>query len=169
MPLVPFQAGQSLTAADLNAAFDIRRVAWQTGDQIVNNSTTFVSSTFLTLTVAANSSYVYEALLVWDTNSTADFKHQLLVPAGAAVRQGTWTPTNTVAATNTTIAVDALDAIGYGGGGVALGTMLTARPVGLIATVGTAGSVTVQFAQGTANASNTTLKTGSWIRLTKVA
>ena len=169
MAIVTFAAGEKITAAKLNRAFDITRTEWQESDQIVNNSTTFVSSTFLTLSVEANSSYKYKAFLIYDTNSTADFKHNVLLPAGAAVRHGTWTPTATVSATNTTIAVDALDATTFASGGVALGTMMTLRPSGLIAIVGTAGSVTIQFAQATANASNTTLKTGSWIELTKVA
>lgn len=42
--------------------------------------------------------------------------------------------------------------------------MLTARPVGLIATAGTAGSVTVQFAQGVADATNTALHVSSWVK-----
>lgn len=168
MPLVPFAAGQKLTAANLNAAFDITRIVYQSADQTVNNTTTYVSSSNLVLSLAANSVYVYKSCIVFDTGATPDFKHKLLLPAGAAVRRAVFTPTTTVAATNTTIGMDTLDLVEFASGGVAAGTMMTAFPMGTIYTAGTAGSVTVQFAQQVANASNTVLKIGSWIELTKV-
>lgn len=163
-----FLAGQTLTADLLNTEFDRVREVYQQADQTVNNSTTFVSSTYLTLPVEANTGYIYEAFLVYDTGSTPDFKHKVLMPSGGFVRHGVWTPTTTVSATNTTIGVDALDTDNFASGGISAGTRMTLRPSGIIAIAATAGDVTIQFAQQVANASNTSLTFGSWMRLTRL-
>lgn len=169
MPLVPFTAGQNITAAALNAAFDITRVAYQSVDQTMNNSTTYVSSTGLTLTIEASSNYLYESLIMFDTNSTADFKQKLLLPAGATVRIARWSSPTTGTAIDSVVEHDAITVVEIASGGVAAGTVMSTRASGLIQNSTAAGSVTVQFAQNAANVSNTLLKTGSWIRLTKVS
>lgn len=167
MPLISFSAGQRLTAARLNAALDITRTVYQQADQTVNNSTTFVSSSYLTLPLEANSGYKYELFLIFEANSAADFKHNVLLPAGAGVRHGVWTPVIAVSSTNTTIALDALDATAFNSGALT-GTKMTAHPKGIIATGGNAGDVTIQFAQASAHASNAILALGSWMTLTRV-
>jgi hypothetical protein len=168
--LVPFTVGQRLYAATLNAAFDITRVAYQVTDQTVNNTTTFLSSTYLTFSVAAGLTYVAEAQIIYDTNATADFKYNWLGPAGVFIRGSAWASAVTAAAVDATIYHDAVDLTGpWPAGGIASGTMMTVRPWAAIGVGATAGSLTFQFAQNTANASNTLLKACSWIRLTRVS
>lgn len=135
----------------------------------VNNSTSYQSSTYLTVNLEATSTYTYKSLIIYDSNSTADFKHQLALPSGATVRRSTFTAVAAATATNTTIAMDALDTNAFNSGGITSGTYMCCFSMGLVATSGTAGPLTVQFSQATANASNTILKYGSWIELRKVA
>lgn len=162
-----FTAGQRVTADALNAEFNRDRMVTQDADQTVNNSAVLVSSNYLILSVEANSSYVFSAFLIHTGPTTADFKYNLLLPSGALVRQGTWTPVAAVSSTNTTIAIDALDASTYNSGDLGTGTMVTMRPTGLVVVSTTAGDAVVQFAQGSAVATDTVLKTGSWMNLVK--
>lgn len=167
MPLVPFVAGQDLTALALNTAVDTSGImVYQGADSTpVNNSVVLVASSYLTLPVVANGFYIYESQIIYDSNSTANFQHLIVLPgfstAGPLTRMniavgGTTTPTSNVDASLSTAS---------GGGGV--GTQRFVTRSGLLA-IGIAGNVSTQFAQNTANASNTVLKQGSWIRLTQV-
>lgn len=177
-----YSPGDTPTAAEVNAILanlrdvtdrlnaTVTRTVYQVADQALVSTTVLVSSTYLTLPLDINSAYTFEALLIYDTNATADFKYSMLLPAGSFIRQGVWTAVTSATATNTTIGVDAIDATAVNGGGVAGGVMMTMRPTGIIASATTPGNATVQFAQVTSNATNaTTLKIGSWMRLTKVA
>lgn len=168
--LTPFTAGEDLTAARLNAAFDIIRVVVQVGDSAnVNNSTTLVSSTYLTLAVEASAVYLAEYELIYDTNSTADFKSSLTLPAGATVTLARWTSGTTGTAIDSAIEHNADTLVTMSSGGVAVGTRMSCRRAGIVVMSTTAGNATIQFAQNVANVSNTFLSRGSWLRLTKVA
>lgn len=169
MPLVPFVAGQDLTADVLNAAIDVTRTAYQSVDQTVNNTTTYVSSTGLTLSIGASEVHVYESLIMFDTNTSADFKQRLLLPASATVRIARWSSSTVGTAIDTAIEHDAITVTEIQSGGVASGTIMSTRATGLITNSTAAGSVTLQFAQNAATVVNTVLKIGSWIRLTRVA
>ena len=177
MTLNPLVAGEDLTAGRLNALYDENRTVYQSSDQTVNNSTTLVSSTSLTVTVAANSTYIFDAWLHWESNPTADFKFILSVPAGATGRWSPICPTDASAPIvgaeriNYTVFQTEALTVSWSGAGddTTTGTIfICARPSGYIVTAGNSGSATIQFAQNVANVSNTRLKTGSWMRLTKV-
>jgi hypothetical protein len=167
--LNPFLAGQDLTAGDLTAAFDITRTVYQTADQTRNNSTSLLSSTDLVLSMAINSSYILEACIIYDSNSTADFKYSFSLPTGATIRQTPWGSDIGDTSIHTMILHDAYDTAGFSAGGVAAGTMMSIKPTGRIVMSTTAGNLVVQFAQNVANASDTKLKRDSWLRLTKVS
>ncbi len=143
-------------------------LALQLSDQTRNNSVTLLSSTDLVLPVAANSNYIFESQLICDSNTTADIKYSFLIPAGASLRVSAWTGGALDTALQTGIYHDAFDGTQFSSEGAGSGTMMTCRPGGRLAVAGTAGSLTVQFAQNTANVSNTLLKAGSWIRLSRV-
>lgn len=170
MPLVPFTAGQKLTAAALNAAFDVTRITHAGGDQIVTNSTTFEASTELTLPVKANASYIFELLLEFTATTTADVKWQLAVPTGTFVRTTleTGVPVSNTA-NSSEVWIHAIDDNGSTTSGLGTGTIVQTQPSGLLIISSTAGDATVEFAQNTAEASDCTLKGGSFIRLTQVA
>ena len=170
MPFSPVAAGQRIRASDFNAAIDAAvQTAYQSADQTRNNNTTYLSSPDLVLPMLANGVYAFDASILYDTNSTADFKHKALLPSGAVVdRVATWTNTTSGTAVDSVVAHDALTSWDYASGGVAGGTIMCARPCGLITVGATPGTLTIQFAQNTANASNTILKRGSWVSLRRV-
>ena len=165
MPLFPVTAGTDLTASLFNATVDNAGVmAYQGADSPpVNNSTTLVASTYLTIPVVANGFYIYEDNIMYDSSATADFQYLIVCPNFSA--NGPISRSFLTAADALTFNTDTSLSTAAGGGGV--GTVRTVMRSGLLS-IGVAGNVSVQFAQNTANASNTLLKIGSWIRLTRV-
>lgn len=165
MPLFPVTAGADLTATLFNSTVDNAGVmAYQGADSPpVNNSTTLVASTYLTIPVVANGFYTYEDNIMYDGNSTANFQYLIVCPNfssnGPIARLFTSTGGTLTWNADTSLSTAA------GGGGV--GTVRAVRRSGLLS-IGVTGTVSIQFAQNTANASNTILKIGSWIRLTRV-
>lgn len=172
MPFKPFTAGQALSASALNAAFDVVRTKYQAADHAVNNSVTLVSSTDLVFDVDSNASYILEAQLMYDTNSSADVKHALVLPSGSTGLVTTWdSGTDTTSTSLSGIdrsVVDITNPFTWDSGGIT-GSIMSSRPGGLISIGNASGTVVYQFAQASADASDTTLKSGSWIRLTRVA
>jgi hypothetical protein len=165
MPLVPFFAGQDATSTTLNAAFDIIQTAYQGADSTpVNNSVVLAASTYLTLPVAASGFYIYESMILYDTNATADFQHLIVLPVGGTNGNLSRLTANTAS----TLTYNADTSLSTASGGVASGTILACERTGLISIAGAVGNVSIQFSQNTATAVNTILKQGSWIRLTKV-
>lgn len=143
-------------------------IALQGTDQTRNNSTTFLSSTDLILPVGQNINYILESQLIVDSGTTPDVKWNFSIPSGASLRLSGWNAGTGDTATQTGIIHDANDSTTFASEGGGSGVMITCRPGGRLAVGNTAGSLTVQFAQNTANASNTILKAGSWIRLSRV-
>lgn len=170
MPRVPFVAGNKLTAARLNEAIDdAGRTKYQTADQTRNNNTAFLASPDLVFPVLAGAFYVFRSCILYDTNSTADFKHEYLLPAGSGIQIATWTSTTTGAAVDSPVAHDMLTSFSFASGGVASGTIMCTAPVGLIAIGGTSGDLVIRFAQNTAAVVDTKLKLGSSVWMARVA
>lgn len=168
MPLVPYMIGQKLTSASFNNALDIDRTVYQLSDQVVVSSTTLVNSTNLSLSVAANSWYIIMAFIDYMSTTTADIRLNFAGPAGNTCRLASWSLPITETVANGSLQRDAVDNTVFGSGGIGSATMMTANPEGVIATLGTAGTLTIQFAQWASIANNTTLRAGSWMRLIKV-
>ncbi|MGH8571585.1 MAG: hypothetical protein ACREX8_03285, partial [Gammaproteobacteria bacterium] len=145
-------AGQRLRASQYNADLDRTRKKYQTADQIRNNNTAFLASPDLVFSVEANAFYAFDSCILYDTNSTADFKHEYLLPAGSGILVATWTSTLAGALVDSPVAHDALTSFSFGSGGVALGTIMCCAPRGIIAIGGTAGNLVIRFAQNTAAA-----------------
>jgi hypothetical protein len=163
---VAITAGQTVKASDLNALSGL--TACLTADSsIVNNSTAFVS-TNLVIAVAANTTYAMESFVIFDSSATADYKCNFLLPVGATMLMSLWGSGVGATAVDSTIFHDSLAVTTLPAGGVASGTLMTLRTAGTITIAATAGNVTYQFAQNTATAVNTFIKTGSWIKVTPV-
>lgn len=142
----------------------------QLADLVVSNSITLEDSPDLVLPVAPNGSYVLESELIVDTNSTADSQINFTTPAGSGIRLAYWAFDGSAAASETNIFINAIDS---GGpvvfGGVTFGQMVTGRPSGWFINGPNLGEVRVQFAQNVATVVNSALKTGSWLKLTRIA
>lgn len=168
--MATFTAGQRITAAFMNSAFQERRTLITLADQTATSGTTLINSAYLTFTVAVNSVYRLETELFYTAGTTGDLKIQFTAPSGSFLRTSPWGQYASLSATDAAISHDGADNGGpwlFGGGGSSV--MLTCRPVGSVSTAGTSGNCVLQFAQSTGDATNTILKAGSSMTLIKVA
>lgn len=140
----------------------IPRIAYRTTTSAaVNNSTTFVSDNQLTLAVDANSVYRCHLHLSYTSQATPDFKYQFSKPTGATLSAWSFVGYSTAVA------------FAYGGSGEAqsIGGNGSALPLdawGILTTSSTAGGFTLQWAQNTANATDTTIAAGSFLELLRI-
>jgi len=124
--------------------------AVMTSDQSVNNSTTFADATELAVALDANADYGFMAMLIYDASTVADFKTTIatLTNATGIWASSTWRDTYALGA-----------AYNIDGGGV--GTKRIDTLKGTMKVGATAGDLQVQFAQKTAEVSNSRLSIGS--------
>jgi hypothetical protein len=135
-----------------------------------NNTDVFAADPELaSVPVTAGKAYKIDMGLIIDSSTVADFKIQLTAPAGSTLRltpnsfattatAGSASGTINRSNTATTISLGAVNA----------GTDTTAMPQGsLIA--GADGVVTLEWAQNTAEATDTRLEPGSWLILSEVS
>ena len=164
--------GELVTAAIMNPhvrdnfRMTMHTLARKTADETVNNSAALQNDDHLFFSVDVNEVWFIQAWLMCDGGSTPDIKFGWTVPASATI---TWGWIGSDYATSTLA--------GWGpnaGAGVALATtgsltaQLTAASTiqgvsfaGIAAIAGTAGTVQLQWAQATANASDTKIRTNS--------
>lgn len=133
---------------------------------IVSN-TTLVSDGVMTTSLVAAATFHYEGELVYDSSTTADIKIATVWPGGASGRFNAYgadqtTPTSFKSASTTVSAA----ALAFGGNGV--GTVNILRFSGFVTTVG-AGTFGVQYAQNTSDATNTTVRASSFLKMTRIS
>lgn len=163
-----FTVGQTLTATALNGGLVTSRVAYASATESINNTTTLTSSNFLALSVVASSIYTVEMGIFYDAVAAADFKCSFLLSGGGGWLISPWGQDTTATAAAGSVQTGQVNTAAWTYGAIGAGTVLSARPWGQIST-SSAGTVTFQYAQNTANASFLSLDTGSFMRLTKVA
>lgn len=173
MPFNPMLAGQDLTSTFFNASIDnARSMKYQKTDITRNNTTTYLDSTDLVMPVVANGAYTFEGCFFYDSSTTADAKIRLTLPASSAALIAPWSApvanTTTANALNQQGAAPVANVIEWPANGAGTGTIMNIRPAGWINIAGTAGNLVIGFAQNTASAVNSLLKTGSWIIVSRV-
>jgi hypothetical protein len=156
---VTFLAGDEPTAAELEDLLGLRVV--KTVAETVNNSAVLQNDDELFLTVAASTTYRFLARLIYTSGVTPDIKFGFTYPVGAI---GSYTLLGIAAGGaalsafhQTETSVSAME----GATGTAC-TMTGTWTIGV-----TPGIIQLQWAQNTANASNTQLLTGSFLELVK--
>ena len=156
------QGVKTLTAN--NAQFANVQTVYQLSDQIVNNSTTLVSSSGLTIPLFAYQRATFKAQLFFTGDVTADIRFAVLYPSGATC----WYTTTNNLRLNSSDVVSGND-VQTAGGLFTVGSAGTTTRVceisGFIETNGTAGNLTIRFAQGSAVVADTTLKANSSLTL----
>lgn len=169
-----FASGTKLTAQALN---DLLYGVAMTADVTVNNSTTLVNATGLVIPLSANATYGLDGWLHWTSNPTADIKFKFTLPASTT---GFWTGIGPVVNTAPVVgserknyvdmgSVDITNALAFAGDDEFTSSVyISAVPRGYIVTGATAGNLQLQFAQNTADVSNTILRAGSQLRLTRL-
>jgi hypothetical protein len=170
-----FAAGQKLTAALLNAA--IPSVAYKASDQSVTNSTTVVNDNDLSFSVVSGATYNIDSYLQWVGNDTGDIKFGFTFPASSTLSFAIIGPDDTA----TTFASGGTRGTGEwfarnGQTSSPSGTIQVSGSTSTLAGIikgqlvcNTTGTLQLQWAQNTANATATTLKAGSWMSLKRVA
>ena len=139
-------------------------------DQTVNNTTTYTSSTYLQAELAASSTYHIKATLEYKSNTTPDFKAGFTGPTGltgALIGIGNFVSAVTVITDRGDLSTPSSTFAVSGISGGTTSDILIIEGIAHVST--TAGTLILQFAQNTMNASNTTLVAGSQLQVTKVA
>lgn len=147
-----------------NLISEVRPVfARKTLDETVNNSAVMQNDDALFVSVAANTTYKFELNLRITTNTTADFKSTFTFPTGLTMQYSA--PVITAGASAMfPFSLSQTDTVAIEGNASAF----TAVYEGLVVVSSTAGTLQVQWAQNTANLSNTVVSAGSYLLLTKV-
>ncbi|MFD9368770.1 hypothetical protein ACFWA6_13850 [Streptomyces sp. NPDC060020] len=168
MPFPTWSAGQRVTAALLTAMQPVTVV--KSANTTRASTTTLASDPHLVLPVTAGATYLLDGFLEYDGNfgGTGDLKLDWTLPAGATIRWAalgnasgdtTQKYASTSAAAGTTLSVGTYGVAGAGG------VRNAASPRGYLTVAGTAGNITLRWAQQSSHATGTTLYAGSWIRL----
>jgi hypothetical protein len=135
----------------------------KTADETVNNSATLQDDDHLTFLIGANETWLIELKLFYESSTTADLKIAFSVPTGATcegrmvgaeLAAGTYTDTFT----NPRI---------YNGGGATVEYMVTGNFI--YRGGANSGYLTLQWAQNTAEASDTKVLAGSMMILRRIA
>jgi hypothetical protein len=141
-------------------------IAYKTTDETVNNSTTLQNDDALLIPLEPSEAWVFNASLRYSSGTTPDIKFAFTVPGssgiswgpmagGRWVAAGTFTQTDNVAASGA-----ALDFMGSGAG--------TWLAVAGVVTADSSGNLQLQWAQNTANASDTKVLAGSRLQAWRV-
>lgn len=136
----------------------------KTSDQTVNNSTTLVNDAELLVPVDADATYHLDLTMVYNSGVTPGLKWAWSYPTGLVILRGagfgyfggSWSGnTFTDQTVVTTLA-------GFAG-------ELYYRLAAIVVVASTAGTLQLRWAQATANASNSVVRAGSYLRLTQIA
>lgn len=147
--------------------------AFLLSDATRNNTTSLADVADLLLVGSAGGKYALDAFLEYDSSTNADAKFGISAPTGTTGRIAEGSVTLTAGGTtgDFDFSTQALNT-GIAVGGAGVGSKIACRMSGWVqfpdaSDSGSIMYVKVQFAQNTAEVSNTILYTGSWIRLTR--
>lgn len=157
---------RSLTATKYDGLF-----ARKTARETVTSSDVLQNDDHLTVTVEANAVYRVEAALKYGAGTTGDFKFGFTAPAGATLDWGGGQVGTSGLSSESGSDLHSSKTLAdtFTTGGIGATTWLQAHVVGLLVVSSTAGSFTLQWAQGVSDATATNLELGSWLRLARVA
>ncbi len=146
--------------------------AKKASDQVVNANATLANDNDLAVALAANATYIVECVVIYDSSTAADIQFAWTGPTGTTFD---WTNNgiSTGAAGGTSSITVTRSPIGSGNplpaGGVGVGSKLFAQIRGIVVTSSTTGNLQLMWAQNTSDATNTTVRINSFLRLTRVA
>lgn len=169
--LTSFLAGQTLTAAALNALNTAITgvtplIAIKAGNTSRASTSTLAADPELFVALTPSLTYVVDSLLMYDAGATGLFQCYWSVPAGATVVGVPWGLSTTVTANSEGIIRTVPTGTGMGANGS--GNQVSARPAAYVVMGATAGNLSLTWAQQVSNATATVLHTGSWIRAIQI-
>jgi len=163
-------SGNGYTQVTINNA-DVRTIV-TTAATTRNNNTALTDITGLTTTIGASEHWEGTAVLFYDSSTVADIKFSLIVPTGAMVRgiaQGLGGGVTSEVGSHRLHAVDASGMTGLIFGGLGAGNRCVTIFNFRVLNSTTAGAITFQMAQSTAEVSDTICQAESWMTVAKVA
>jgi len=131
----------------------------KTANETVNNSSTLQDDDALLFPVGTSEEWAFEIVIYFTSNNTADFKAAITVPNNTTLEWAYTYRFSGGAAVRATVVSTSGSALGVDGVGDGSYMMLVIK--GYVKTTDTAGNVTLQWAQDTADASDTVVKAGS--------
>lgn len=139
--------------------------AFKMADQTVNNTVTLVNDTELSVPLPTdNIRYLYRCGVRYNSNTIADIKLAFALPAGAvATIYGPGIDLATASPTALSNFADVVTPGTFASGGTGSNVAITLN--GGIQVAGTTGNFTLQFAQNTLNASNTSVLAFSFLQV----
>lgn len=140
-------------------------IVTKTADETVNNSSTYQDDDHLKFPIGANEKWYFELVVDLSAPSaTSDLKMNWTVPSGASFKwaRGDQAAGGTVGSTPTAMVTAGLTQ------GSTNGEIVT-QAVGWITNSTAPGTAQLQWAQNTQTNEDTTLKAGSFLRLTRIA
>jgi len=143
----------------------------KTADESVTSSTVFQADDVLILPVSANEVWKFEFYLLVTAAATGDFKCRWTFPAGGTFSARSANVGFGDATQNTLWATTTSPATAYAGL-ASFAANTTATPIvidGVYVNAGTGGSVTLEWAQDTSNATATVVKANSTLWAVKLA
>lgn len=155
------QGDHSAVLSSLSSGFAYVR---KTGDETVNGSDVLQNDDALLFAIGANEVWEFEFVLQTDSGTTPDFKHGISLPAGATLLGVASLFSTALAHTISTITGAAVSS-----GGAGAGTNLPLVLKGVVVNGANAGTVQLQWAQNTANASDTKVKANSYVFARRLA
>lgn len=166
-----FSATEVLTAANMTTYLAQQAIALKTADESVTSSTTLQDDNEITFSVAANTDYWLEALIIFGADPTADLKVQWVGPASATLDWVTDGAGSAAAATVEVVSrtMQSISSTPSHGGVTNNSTIVCALHKGLLRVAGTAGTFKLQWAQLASVATATIVKADSVAILTRVS
>lgn len=137
------------------------------------SNTTLQNDTDLAIALPTAGRFQFEAVIFYDSSTTADFKAAFTVPAGATLRWGgigaSTTVSGGVGPGQFSVAIASGAAIVYGGSGTGTANTLILKISGTVVMGGTSGPLWFQWAQNTSDATNTIVRANSRLTAWRVA
>ncbi|HET6504622.1 MAG TPA: hypothetical protein VFG87_28065 [Amycolatopsis sp.] len=161
-----FAGGQEPLAAQWQTLLPIKAV--KAIDQTVNNSAVLVNDSTLFLAVNSTATYEISGIIRYNSGTTPDIKFAWTGPTSATFYwscNGLDTAASGVTGTVSRQALAIADTVGIGG----TGNDLAADIHGILTVSSTSGNLQFQWAQNTANASNTIVRANSFLIARQIA
>lgn len=160
-----FTAGQQLRAPQLRSLFP--QLTTLPSDAAITSSTVLTDTAGLSLSLEPRSRYIFDGYVAFDSSATAEITFGFRAPPGATGHWAVLGSDVSAPGLDVYVATTFSDASYAFSEGAATGQVLF--PHGYIVTSGASGALQFRFAQGTSDASATSLRKGSWLRLTRIS
>lgn len=167
---IPAGHGPTPTEWALLLSYAQPLVARKTADESVTSSTTAQNDDQLLLSVEANADYELTTMIIYTADTGGKLAITWTAPAGATLDWIHGSADSTVSATSgITWWGSGTIATSHSIGAAGTGTPCIARPYGILRIGSTAGTLQFKWAQMLSNVNATTVKSGSFIQLRRLA